>query len=442
MSHPTCYCWPASLDRCDRCDLLVGLEGFHLVAVARRECGLVLDIESCDRCADCPGCGVITQGHGRVVVEVIDAPWAGIPARIRWHKRCWRCLEKTCQTVTFLEHDERVCAPRARLGARAIRWAIRQLRFEGATIAGLARQLATTWNTVWSHIKPCLQAASDDPARFAGVRVLGVDEHVWHHQDRRRRGPRELTGIVDHSRGGSSHGKVVGPGPRKVWHCVQELARRARRTVSLRYPDRDAGSLPGTARTPLTINSKTPPASSMPSILSSSLATPQVRCVAASSKTRPVTAGARVIPSIRSGFFCAPRVIGSRSVKRNASVRPSWQMRRISVSKSPTFTGQVREVFHQDTPAQGQRLAAHLIESLPACPIPEIARLGRTLRKWKDALDAYFDTGGASNGPTEAINGIIELGRRTARGYRNPTNYQPRMPLIAGGLDASTHTQL
>ena len=106
-------------------------------------------------------------------------------------------------------------------------------------------------------------------------------------------------------------------------------------------------------------------------------------------------------------------------VKRNASVRPSWQMKRISVSKSPTFTGQVREVFHQATPVQGQRLATHLIESLPTCPIPEITRLGRTPRKWKDAFLAYFDTGGASNGPTEAINGII-----------------------AGGLDASTHTQL
>jgi len=44
--------------------------------------------------------------------------------------------------------------------------------------------------------------------------------------------------------------------------------------------------------------------------------------------------------------------------------------------------------------------------------------------------------------PTEAINGIIERGKRTARGYRNPTNYQPRMLLIARGLDASTHTQL
>ena len=55
-SHPTCCC--VSLDRCDRCALLVGLEGFHLVAVARRVCGLVLDIESCDRCAGCPGCGL------------------------------------------------------------------------------------------------------------------------------------------------------------------------------------------------------------------------------------------------------------------------------------------------------------------------------------------------------------------------------------------------
>ena len=107
--------------------------------------------------------------------------------------------------MTFLVHSEKVCAPRARLGTRAtcgaIRWAIRQLRFEGASILGLARQLGTTWNTVWSHVKPCLQAASDAPARFAGVRVLGVDEHVWHHQDRRRWGPRELTGIVDLTRG-------------------------------------------------------------------------------------------------------------------------------------------------------------------------------------------------------------------------------------------------
>ena len=95
-------------------------------------------------------------------------------------------------------------------------------------------------------------------------------------------------------------------------------------------------------------------------------------------------------------------------------------MRRISVSMSPTFTGQVREVFHQAIPAQGQRLAAHLIQRLPVCPIPEIARLGRTLRKWKDAFLAYFDTGGVSNGSTEAINGHYRAGQTNRQRLPQP----------------------
>ena len=216
------------------------------MSVARTPGALVLDVESCNQLVGCPGCAVIAQGHGRVVVEVIDAPRAGVPVRIRWFKRRWICRATTCQTVTFLEHDERVCAPRPRLRTRAIRWAIRQLRFEGATISGLARQLGTTWNTVWSHIKPCLQAASDDPARFAGVQVLGVDEHVWHHQDQRLRGPRELTCIVDLTRGAEyPTARLSGPGPRNVSHRVQELAGRARRRLPCRGANRDAGSLPG-----------------------------------------------------------------------------------------------------------------------------------------------------------------------------------------------------
>ena len=379
-----------------------------------------------------------------MVVEVIDAPWAGVPARIRWFKRRWICREHTCQIATFIEQNHSVCAPRARLGARAIR----QLRFEGATISGLARQLGTTWNTVWSHIKPCLQAASDDPDRFAGVRVLGVDE--------RRVASPGPTPTRAHTRSpaswttrGEDHptARLSGPGPRKVWQRVQELARRAWRRLSLRYTDRDSGPLQGgDSKNAIAWPApRTQPASSIPFTSSSSLATPQVRCVAASSKTPWVTADARVIPSTWSAIFCAPhtRRLTPRQQERLREAFVADEAH-ISVDVAYHCAQQVREVFHQDTPAQGRRLAAHLIQRLPTCPIPEIARLGRTLRKWKDALDAYFDTSGASNAPhrTEAINGIIELGRRIARGYRNPTNYQLRMPLIAGGLDASTHTQL
>ena len=442
MSHPTCCC-SVSLDRCDRCDLLVGLEGFHLMSVARTPDALVLDVESCNQLVGCPGCGVIAQGHGRVVVEVIDAPWAGIPARIRWFKRRWICREHACQTGTFLEHDERVCAPRARLGTRAIRWAIRQLRFEGATIAGLARQLATTWNTVWSHIKPCLQAASDDPARFAGVQVLGVDEHVWHHQDRRRRGPRELTGIVDLTRG-EDHPTarlldlVPGRSGTVYKNWLEERGEQFRSGIQIATLDPFQGYKNA-------IDDQLQDATSVLDafhiVKLAGDALDEVR-----RRVQQDTTGHRG----RKGDPLYQIRLLLRASRDRLTKRQKERLREafvadeahISVEVAYRCAQQVRDVFHQDTPAQGQRLAAHLIESLPTCPIPEIARLGRTLRKWKDAFLAYFDTGGASNGPTEAINGIIELGRRTARGYRNPTNYRLRMLLIAGGLDASTHTQL
>ena len=56
---------------------------WRAMSVARIPDVLVLDVESCNQLAGCPGCGVIAQGHGRMVVEVIDAPWAGVPARFR-----------------------------------------------------------------------------------------------------------------------------------------------------------------------------------------------------------------------------------------------------------------------------------------------------------------------------------------------------------------------
>ncbi len=173
MPNPSCVC-PNALDRCDRCDLLLDFPRLHLVAVTQAPSGLLLEVESCGPVTGCPGCGVIATGHGRVMVEMIDAPWAGRPVRIRWRKRRWICLENACEGVSFVEQDPEVCAPRGLLSTRAIRWAIGQLRREGATIQGLARQLGTTWNTLWSQVRPVLIAAANDSARFEDVQVLGV----------------------------------------------------------------------------------------------------------------------------------------------------------------------------------------------------------------------------------------------------------------------------
>lgn len=95
MLNHSCVCSDA-LDRCDRCDLLLDFPGLHLVSVTQAPSGLVLEVESCVPVQGCPGCGVIATGHGRVVVEVIDAPWAGRPVRVRWRKRRWICHEDVC----------------------------------------------------------------------------------------------------------------------------------------------------------------------------------------------------------------------------------------------------------------------------------------------------------------------------------------------------------
>ncbi len=92
----------------------------------------------------------------------------------------------------------------------------------------------------------------------------------------------------------------------------------------------------------------------------------------------------------------------------------------------------------KDLPA-GHKIAKQVLETFHTCPIPEIARLGRTLRSWSAQFLAYFTTNRANNGGTEAINGIIELHRRIARGFRNPANYRLRMILAAGKL---THPNL
>ena len=53
--------------------------------------------------------------------------------------------------------------------------------------------------------------------------------------------------------------------------------------------------------------------------------------------------------------------------------------------------------------AEGRRIAEKVLASFPTCPIPEIKRLGTTLKRWRDAFLAYFDTNRASNGGTEAV---------------------------------------
>jgi transposase len=108
--------------------------------------------------------------------------------------------------------------------------------------------------------------------------------------------------------------------------------------------------------------------------------------------------------------------------------------RHLEVEVAWSYAQQVRSAYHQVSHAAGRAVAEKILDSLASCPIPEVARLGKTLRQWRTEFLGYFDTDGASNGGTEAINSLIEFHRRIARGFRNRDNYRLRMLLIGGGL--------
>ena len=156
------------------------------------------------------------------------------------------------------------------------------------------------------------------------------------------------------------------------------------------------------------------------------------RSAAASNKTPWATEATSTIRSIRS-VACSAGVehLSDRQQAKltrcleagdpDGEVNVAWQCYQ-----------QLRSIYHRSAD-QGRRIAEQVIASFPTCPIPEVARLGRTLKAWRQQVLAYFDTSGVSNGGTEAINLIIEKIRRLAHGFRDFDHYRLRILLAASG---------
>ena len=442
MTEPTgcAGCCARGETYCDRCDLLVGLPGLHVIDVVDDDVGLVVTVESAPVEQGCRVCGVIAEGHGRRTVSLVDAPCFGRPVRVAWRKRTWVCREPLCPSSSFTEQDERVCRPRSLLTARACRWAIDQLGGEHASVLGLARQLGTTWRTVWRAVAPLLQAMADDPARFDGVTILGVDEHIWHHVDERRRGPKALTGMVDLNRDQAGRTRarlldlVPGRSGKAYADWLQQRGDAFRRRVQVATLDPFHGYK----------NALDDQLADATSVLDAfhvvklgGQVVDEVR-----RRVQQTIHGHRgrkddPLYRIRNLLRCAEeRLTERQQVRLTAAVEADE--RHLEVFVAWQCGQQLRRVYHQHDPAAGWRLAEKIINSFPSCPIPEVARLGRTLKKWRKEFLAYFETAGASNGGTEALNGLIELHRRIARGFRNRDNYRLRMLLIGGGLTSPT----
>jgi transposase len=99
-----------------------------------------------------------------------------------------------------------------------------------------------------------------------------------------------------------------------------------------------------------------------------------------------------------------------------------------------TVAQDLMDLYLLDDASQARARAEQLIADMRDCPIPELARLGRTLHAWGTELCAHFDHPAVSNGPTENLNLKIKNTERIARGYRNFTHYRLRLLLNHGRI--------
>lgn len=192
-----CAAAPTISEPCTRYDLLLGLGAVQVEFVERGEALMTVTVSTPWHLIGCPDCGGLAPSRGRGRRVLKDVPHGGIRVQLAWRQRMWRCPDPGCARGKFAEQVPSLVAVRGSITTRAIRWAIGQLRREHATIRGLARRLGLGWWTLWRAVKPELERLAVNQARFARVKSLGVDEHTWHHVDPRRRGPKELTGMVE-----------------------------------------------------------------------------------------------------------------------------------------------------------------------------------------------------------------------------------------------------
>ena len=412
---------------------LLGLDGFVVLAAAELAGEVELLVETTGAVTGCPRCGVVAEPHGRRPVSVRDLPLAGRPTVLVWSKRLWRCLEPRCAQRTWSEASGAI-APRAILTERARAWATRRVGAHGETVASVARQLAVGWHTVMRAVRDYGQPLVDDPARLDGVTGLGVDEHVWAHAGRRRR-TGFATGVVDLSPGRRPRLLDVVPGRTgnayASWILDREQQWRDRITLAALDPFRGYATALS-----MTLPDTTRVLDAFHVVKLGNDAVDQVR-----RRVQQDTLGQR--GHTNDPLYQVRRLLrrGVETLNENAKGRldaalqagdPDWE-----VTVAWWSAQQLRAVYHAPDAEEGRRRAQAVLDALPGCPIPEVARLGRTLRAWRAEFLAYFDTGGASNGPTEAINLLIEKHRRDAHGFRNFANYRLRL-LLTCGLDWHT----
>ncbi len=140
----------------------------------------------------CRRCGSEGSARDTVTRRLAHEPLGWRPTTLEVIIRRYRCAG--CGHV-WRQDTSQAAEPRAKLSRRGLRWALEGIVCQHLTVARVAEGLGVSWNTANDAVlAEGTRVLIDEAARFDGVTVIGVDEHVWRHT---RRGEKYVTVIID-----------------------------------------------------------------------------------------------------------------------------------------------------------------------------------------------------------------------------------------------------
>ena len=335
--------------------------------------------------------------------------------------------------------------PRAKLSRAAVRWALTGVVVHHVTVARIADVLAVSWNTANTAILGEGQRMLiDDPDRFEGVGVIGVDEHVWRHTPY---GDKYVTVILDLTPIRDRRG------PSRLLDMIPGRSKGVFKTWLASRPDTWRECIEIVAMDGFT-GFKSAAAEELPD-------------------ARAVMDPFHVVRLAGDALDeCRRRIQQELHHRRGRATDPLYKARRMLHTRSclltPRQQHQLADLFASDCHValevtwsvyqsiidayrdpdkiRGKALMQADINTLTSTRVPrgltELITLGRTLKRRARDILAYFNHPHTTGGPTKAINGRLEHLRGSALGFRNLTHYITRALLETGGFRPQLHPQL
>lgn len=389
----------------------------------------------------CRLCGALGRVRDTVIRRLAHEPFGWRPTTLVVTVRRYRC--DTCAHV-WRQDTTLAAEDRARLSRRGLRWALEGIVVQHLTVARIAEALAVSWNTANDAVlEEGWRVLISDPARFDGVTVIGVDEHVWRHT---RRGDRFVTVIIDLTP------TLEQSGPARLLDMVEGRSKETFKTWLAARPASWRDRVEVVAMDGFT-GYKTAAAEALPQAVA--VMDPFHVCALAGDALDRCRQRVQQQTLSHRGRTGDPLFGIRRVLRTGADLLTDRQNQRLAavfnieehveVEATWGIYQRIIAAYRDPNRRRGKTELTRIIEVLSAgvpAALTELITLGRTLKRRAADVLAYFDRPHTSNGPTEAINGRLEHLRGSALGFRNLTNYIARSLLETGGFKPQLHPRL